>query len=239
MRRARLIFGALAAVCGFGPLAAQEPTGTVRGRVTEEASQQPLQGVTVRIGSHGALSGPDGRYVITGVPAGRDTVRARMIGYRAVAQTVTVEAGRAIDVDFRLSQQAVSLAEIVVTTVPAARFGLAFCEASGPCLVRTEGNEPELIEAAAANAERVGAGHAFVLLLRGAYPINLLNAVKQCPEVCQVFCATANPVQVLVAGNQQGRGIVGVIDGAPPRGREDATAREERRAFLRRIGYKR
>jgi adenosine/AMP kinase len=131
------------------------------------------------------------------------------------------------------------LAEIVVTTVPAARFGLAFCEASGPCLIRTDGNEPELVEAAAANAERVGAGHVFILLLRGAYPINLLNAVKQCPEVCHVFCATANPVQALVARTEQGRGVVGVVDGAPPRGREDASAKHERREFLRRIGYKR
>ena len=131
------------------------------------------------------------------------------------------------------------LAEIVVTSVPAARFGLAFCEASGPCLIRTEGNEPELVEAAVANAERVGAGHVFFLLLRGAYPINLLNAVKQCPEVCHVFCATANPVQALVAQTEQGRGVVGVVDGAPPRGREDEPAKQERRDFLRRIGYKR
>jgi len=131
------------------------------------------------------------------------------------------------------------LAEIVVTTAPAAQFGLAFCEASGPCLIRTEGNEPELVEAAAANAERVGAGHVFILLLRGAYPISLLNAVKQCPEVCHIFCATANPVQALVARTEQGRGVVGVVDGAPPRGREDAPAKQERRDFLRRIGYKR
>jgi hypothetical protein len=131
------------------------------------------------------------------------------------------------------------LAEIVVTTVPGASFGLAFCEASGPCLIRTEGNQPELIEAAATNAERIGAGHVFALLLRGAYPINLLNAVKQCPEVCQIFCATANPVQALVAGTEQGRGVVGVVDGASPRGREDAAAKDQRREFLRKIGYKR
>lgn len=131
------------------------------------------------------------------------------------------------------------LAEIVVTTVPGVRFGLAFCEASGPCLVRAEGNDPELIEAAAGNAERVAAGHTFFLLLKGAYPINLLNAVKQCPEVCQVFCATANPVQALVARSDQGRGVVGVVDGSPPRGREDDRAKQERREFLRRIGYKR
>jgi len=131
------------------------------------------------------------------------------------------------------------LAEIVVTTVPGARFGLAFCEASGPCLIRTEGDEPALIEAAVSNARRVGAGHTFFLLLRGAYPISLLNAVKQCPEVAHVFCATANPLQALVAHTEQGRGVVGVIDGAPPRGVEDAAAREQRRAFLRTIGYKR
>jgi uncharacterized protein len=131
------------------------------------------------------------------------------------------------------------IAEIVVTSVPAARFGLAFCEASGPRLIRTEGNDPELVEAAAANAERVGAGHVFILLLRGAYPINLLNAIKLCPEVCHVFCATANPVQALVARTDQGRGVVGVVDGGTPLGVEDATAKQERREFLRKIGYKR
>ena len=131
------------------------------------------------------------------------------------------------------------LAEVVVTSVPGARFGLAFCEASGPCLIRTEGNDPELIAAAVSNAERVAAGHAFFLLLRGAYPINLLNAVKQCPEVCQVLCATANPVVALVAQTDQGRGVVGVVDGASPRGIEDERAKQERREFLRHIGYKR
>jgi adenosine/AMP kinase len=131
------------------------------------------------------------------------------------------------------------LAEIVVTSVPGVRFGIAFCEASGPCLIRTEGNDPELVEAAISNAERVAAGHAFFLLLRGAYPINLLNAVKQCPEVCQVFCATANPVHALVAQTGQGRGVLGVVDGLSPRGTEDEPARLERREFLRRIGYKR
>lgn len=131
------------------------------------------------------------------------------------------------------------LAEIVVTGVPGARFGLAFCEASGPCLIRTEGDDPALVEAAVANARRVGAGHTFYLLLRGAYPINLLNAIKQCPEVAHVFCATANPIQVLVSGTDQGRGVVGVVDGASPRGVEDAAAREQRRSFLRTIGYKR
>lgn len=131
------------------------------------------------------------------------------------------------------------LAEIVVTGVPGARFGLAFCEASGPCLIRTEGDDPDLVRAAVANAERVGAGHVFFLLLRGAFPINVLNAIKSCPEVCHVFCATSNPIQMLVAGTDQGRGVVGVVDGASPRGVEDDAARKARREFLRRIGYKR
>lgn len=131
------------------------------------------------------------------------------------------------------------LAEIVVTTVPGAKFGLAFNEASGPCLVRTEGNDDELVAAAVDNARRVGAGHTFVLLLRGAYPINLLPAIKQAQEVCSIFCATANPVQVLVAELPQGRGVVGVVDGEAPKGVEDAAAKEARRAFLRKIGYKR
>ena len=131
------------------------------------------------------------------------------------------------------------LAEIVVTTVPGARFGLAFCEASGPCLIRTEGNDEALVAAAEDNARRVAAGHTFFLLLRGAYPINLLPAIKACQEVCHVFCATANPVQVLVVEHEQGRGVVGVIDGSSPLGVEDAAAREARRSFLRAIGYKR
>jgi hypothetical protein len=131
------------------------------------------------------------------------------------------------------------LAEIVVTGVPGARFGIAFCEASGPCLIRTEGDDPELVAAAVSNAERVAAGHVFVLLLRGAYPINLLNAIKLCPEVCRVFCATSNRVQALVAQTDQGRGVVGVVDGTSPRGVEDDAARAARREFLRRIGYKR
>jgi len=131
------------------------------------------------------------------------------------------------------------LAEIVVTHVPGARFGLAFCEASGPCLIRTEGNDDALVAAAVDNATRVGAGHTFFLLLQGAYPINLLPAIHQCQEVCHVFCATANPVQMLVVQTDQGRGVVGVVDGASPLGVEDAPARQARQEFLRRIGYKR
>jgi adenosine/AMP kinase len=131
------------------------------------------------------------------------------------------------------------IAEIVVTTVPQAKFGLAFCEASGPCLVRTEGNDAELVDAATAQARAVGAGHVFFLVLRGAYPINVLPAIKQSQEVCRVFCATANPVQVLVAATEQGRGVVGVVDGSPPKGVEGDAEKAVRREFLRKIGYKR
>lgn len=131
------------------------------------------------------------------------------------------------------------LYEIVVTGVPQARFGVAFCEASGPCLIRRDGNEPELIEAAVAQAQAVGAGHTFFLVLRNAYPINVLPAIKACPEVCHVFCATANPVQVLVATTEQGRGVVGVVDGSSPKGIESESDQSARREFLRTIGYKR
>ena len=131
------------------------------------------------------------------------------------------------------------IAEIVLTTVPQAKFGLAFCEASGPCLVRTEGNDAELVAAATTQARAVAAGHAFFLVLRGAYPINVLPAIKQCQEVCRVFCATANPVQVLVAAVEQGRGIVGVVDGSPPKGVEGEPEKTARRELLRKIGYKR
>ena len=131
------------------------------------------------------------------------------------------------------------LYEIVVTGVPQARFGIAFCEASGPCLIRRDGNEPELIEAAVAQAQAVGAGHTFFLVLRNAYPINVLSAIKACPEVCHVFCATANPVQVLVATTEQGRGVVGVVDGSSPKGIESESDQSARREFLRTIGYKR
>ena len=131
------------------------------------------------------------------------------------------------------------LAEIVATTAPGAAFGLAFCEASGPCLIRAEGNDPALVQAAVQNAERVASGHVFFLFLKGAYAISLLNAVKQCPEVCHVFCATANPVQVVIGQSEQGRAVLGVVDGWPPRGVEDDAARDQRRQLLRQLGYKR
>ena len=131
------------------------------------------------------------------------------------------------------------LYEVIVTGCLGAKFGIAFCEASGPCLIRTDGNDETLKKAAADNAMMAGAGHAFIVLLKDAFPINVLNAIKSCPEVCRVFCATANPLEVIVAETDQGCGIVGVVDGFSPKGIEtemDAVARKE---FIRKIGYKR
>ncbi len=131
------------------------------------------------------------------------------------------------------------LYEAIVSTVPGAKFGLAFCEASGPCLIRVEGNDDLLKRVAAENAQRIGAGHTFVVLLRNSYPINVLNRIKDVQEVCTIFCATANPVEVIVAENEIGRGVLGVIDGERPKGVETAKDAEDRKAFLRKIGYKR
>lgn len=130
------------------------------------------------------------------------------------------------------------IAEIVAGSVPGVQYGLAFNEASGPCLVRTEGNDAELISAAQNCALSVGAGHTFYLILRNAYPINMLDRIKTCPEVCQIYCATANPVQVVVAKSDQGRGIMGVIDGSSPKGVEGAQDKADRKGLLRRFGYK-
>jgi adenosine/AMP kinase len=120
----------------------------------------------------------------------------------------------------------------------ALRFGLAFCEASGPCLVRRSGNDDELVELATRNATAIGAGHSFVVLLADGFPVSVLNQVKAVPEVCHVFCATANAVEVLVAETDLGRGIVGVVDGSAPAGVETDDDVVERKALLRRIGYK-
>jgi hypothetical protein len=130
------------------------------------------------------------------------------------------------------------LYEAIYGTVPGAKFGLAFSEASGECLVRCEGNDEDLINAAKENSLCLGCGHTFVIILRNAFPINLLNAVKSVQEVCSIFCATANPLEVVVAASDQGRGILGVIDGSSPKGVESKDDRAERRAFLRKIGYK-
>jgi len=131
------------------------------------------------------------------------------------------------------------LYEICATTLPGAKYGVAFSEASGERLVRSEGNDDELRAAAAENVRRIGAGHAFVVFLRGAFPINVLNAVKQCAEVCTVHCATANPTEILVAQTAAGRGVVGVVDGQPPLGVEGEDGIAWRKGFLRKIGYKR
>lgn len=129
--------------------------------------------------------------------------------------------------------------EAVATTAPHAKFGLAFNESSGECLVRAEGNDQALTEAAIRNAQELSAGHVFVLMIQNAYPINLLNAIRNVPEVCSIFCATANPVEVVLAKSEQGRGVLGVIDGSSPKGIEGEADVAWRRDLLRKIGYKR
>jgi adenosine/AMP kinase len=130
------------------------------------------------------------------------------------------------------------LYEAVVNTVPGAKFAVAFNEASGPCLVRVEANDDELRRAAVANAQAIGAGHTFVLLIRQAYPINLLSRVRDTFEVCSIHCASANPVEVIIAKTAQGRGVLGVVDGSSPKGVEGPEEAKQRREFVRKIGYK-
>ena len=130
------------------------------------------------------------------------------------------------------------LHEVLVTAVPGVKFGLAFCESSGPALVRWSGTDEKLAELAKQNGFELGAGHCFLILMRDCFPINVLGAVKAVPEVCGIYCATANPVEVIVAETDQGRGILGVIDGVKSKGIETEKDIEERVAFLRQIGYK-
>ena len=130
------------------------------------------------------------------------------------------------------------LYEAIVNTVPNAKFAVAFNEASGPCLIRVESNDENLRRAAVANAQSVGAGHLFVVLVRDAYPINLIGRIRNCFEVCTIFCATANPVEVIVAQTEQGRGVLGVVDGSSPKGVESPDDRARRHEFVRKIGYK-
>ncbi|MDO9287582.1 MAG: adenosine-specific kinase [Thermodesulfovibrionales bacterium] len=130
------------------------------------------------------------------------------------------------------------LYEVIVTTVPHARFGIAFTEASGPCLIRTEGNDNELVDICVKNLQKLEAGHVFCILLKEAYPINVLNQIKNCQEVCRIFCATANPVEVIIAVTPQGNGVLGVVDGFAPKGIETAEDKAHRKEFLRKIGYK-
>jgi adenosine/AMP kinase len=130
------------------------------------------------------------------------------------------------------------LYEIIATTIPGAQFGIAFSEASGPCLIRTEGNDPVLVDSCVMLLRRLGAGHAFCIFLKNAFPISILTQIKNCPEVCRIFCATANPLEVIIGESPQGGGIMGVIDGFAPRGAEAAEDRVQRKEFLRKIGYK-
>jgi hypothetical protein len=130
------------------------------------------------------------------------------------------------------------LYEAMVNSVPNIKFGLAFCESSGPCLVRQEGNDEELKRLAAEKAFEIGCGHSFLIYIKNAYPLNVLDKIKKVPEVCTVYAATANPLEVLIAETEQGRGIIGVVDGLKSKGIETAKDIAERRQFLRKIGYK-
>jgi len=157
---------------------------------------------------------------------------------------LTVKIQKPTDTNFILGQShfiktVEDVHEVLVSTVPGIQFGLAFCEASDKCLIRTSGTNEKLTELAANNALAIGAGHSFIIFLgEGFFPINILNAIKMVPEICHIFCATANPTQVIVAENEQGRGILGVVDGFPPKGIETAKDITHRKDFLRMIGYK-
>ncbi len=158
-------------------------------------------------------------------------------------QISTVRLDKPSDVNLILGQAhfiktVEDLHETLAGASPHLRFGIAFCEASGPCLVRRSGNDAELVGLATQAAQAVGAGHSFVVLLRDGYPVNVLNAIKAVPEVCRIFCATANAVEVLVAETGQGRGILGVVDGSAPLGVEREEDVRDRKELLRKIGYK-
>ncbi|MBN2013739.1 MAG: adenosine-specific kinase [Candidatus Altiarchaeota archaeon] len=129
--------------------------------------------------------------------------------------------------------------EALVTAVPGIKFGLAFCEASGDCLIRSDGSDPKLVKLAEENAQKIGAGHSFIVFLRDCYPVNVLNAIKAVPEVCRIYAATANPLEVVIIEKGDSRGILGVIDGVKPKGIESEKDKEARKSFLRKIGYKR
>ncbi len=147
------------------------------------------------------------------------------------------------DVNFILGQShfiktVEDLHEAVVQTVPQMKFGIAFCESSGPALIRFSGNDEELIGLAKSNAMKISAGHSFIIFLREGFPVNILNVIKSVPEVARIFCATANNAQVIVAETEQGRGILGVVDGVVPKGIESDSDKRSRHDFLRKIGYK-
>lgn len=156
-------------------------------------------------------------------------------------QSIAVE--KPDDINFILGQShfiktVEDIYEAMVNTNPDLKFGIAFCEASMKCLVRWTGNDEEMIELAKRNASKIGAGHSFIVFMRNGFPINVLQRIKSVPEVCRIFCATANPTDVLIAENERGRGIMGVIDGNKPLGIEGPEDQEWRRDFLRKIGYK-
>jgi adenosine/AMP kinase len=158
-------------------------------------------------------------------------------------ELTTVPIEKPADMNFILGQShfiktVEDLHEAIVTTAPAMRFGVAFCEASGPCLVRSSGNDERLVRLAGENAARLACGHSFIIFMDAGFPVSILNTIKNVPEVCSTFCATANPTEVIVAVTPLGRGIAGVIDGSPPKGIETAADVEARKGFLRKIGYK-
>lgn len=164
-------------------------------------------------------------------------------GREAHMEVKSVNIEKPADMNFILGQShfiktVEDLYEAIVQTAPQMKFGVGFCESSGPALVRYAGNAPRLIELAQKNALALACGHAFIIFMEGGFPINILNTVKSVPEVCQVFCATANPVEVIVAESAQGRGILGVIDGTKTRGIETDADIQFRKEFLRKIGYK-
>jgi len=154
---------------------------------------------------------------------------------------VTIE--KPLEMNFILGQShfiktVEDLHETILTTNPVMKFGIAFCEASGPSLVRYSGNDSRLIEIAQNNATALSCGHSFIIFMEGGFPINILNMIKQVPEVCHIYCATANPVQVIIAETEQGRGILGIIDGGKSKGIETDADIKTRKEFLRKIGYK-
>ena len=155
----------------------------------------------------------------------------------------TVKIDKPADINFILGQShfiktVEDLHEAAVSSVPGIKFGIAFCEASGDCLIRLSGNDKEMTELAKKNASAIGAGHTFIIFMKDAFPINILGAIRNVPEVCTIFCATANPVEVIIAENDQGRGIMGVIDGEKPKGVEDDEGKAWRHDILRKFGYK-
>jgi len=154
-----------------------------------------------------------------------------------------IKIDKPVDLNFILGQShfiktVEDLYEVLVTSVPGIKFGLAFTEASGACKIRSEGNDADLKELASKNALKLSCGHSFIIFIKEAYPINILNAIKNIPEVCNIYCASANPTEVVIAESQSGRGILGVIDGLFPKGVEDASDIAWRKDLLRKIGYK-